>query len=340
MNWPPDLRDPSYAQAVLGAVTQGEHELEWGTLPVAGGGHSIELLFARDAMKIDGVRVNASATLQQQLADALGALLPTPKIMDLAWLARSATVLPVTMPVSSTSAAMVSASQQLDRERANVDTSGIVVQQKTWAIGNSLLTHAGRAMNYGFPVVPNQPGAKWNGIATEACVSFPTRPDLGRVIQGQGWAHDPSHLDYSQVVWLVHRACKVDGADADLASVLLDPTLAPLVSHEGKLDPRVLRQPRVPIFSCPLQHQPSPVAAALPPGGLCPAPPAPIAPTAPAARGLNWFAAALALAGAAAGGGVGVLLARSQGWNRETALLIGAGLGAIAGTVAAPSRQA
>jgi hypothetical protein len=277
MQWPTNLLDASYASSVLKAVTAGEHVLNWAALPVSTGGREIELLFSALPLRIDDVFINVSATLQQQVADLLGAMLPTPKIMDLAWLARAVKMAPVILPIASTSAAMVQASGKLDANLAQLGyQSGTATCQKTWAIGNSLLTHPGKAMNYGFAVIPNQPNNYYSGIATEACVSIPA--SQGRVIQGQGWAHDSSHLDYSQACYLVHRSCRVDGSDVDLATVLQDPTLAPLLSHEGVL--QTLRQPGVSVYACAApkaKAQQMRVQDLAAPGAstMCPTPPRP-----------------------------------------------------------------
>jgi hypothetical protein len=273
MTWPTNLLDPAYATAVLAAVTAGNYELTWTPITATDAGHTIEFLFSARPLRVGGVFVNVSATLQQQLADLLGALLPTPKVMDLAWLGRAATILPFTMPIAATSAAMVTASSALDsRIEAAGNPQGPLALQKTWCIGNSLLAHPGKAMNYGFFCIPNQPNNYYSGIGTEACVSFPLDPKRGRVIQGQGWAHDPSHCDYSQACPLLHRSCKVDGVDSDLATVLQDKTLAPLLSHEGAL--QALRQPGVPLYACAVTPKAMNFAPANEPW-VCPTPPRP-----------------------------------------------------------------
>lgn len=242
MTWPTQLTDPSYSPSVLDAIAQGQYELVWTPITV---GRVVFYINARP-IRIGGVFVNASATLQQQIADSLDALLPTPKMMDAAWLQRGATITPVTLPIASTSAAMVQASAKLDAQMGS--SAGCLLAQKTWCLTNQLLTHPGLACNYGFACIPTS-GTSWNGIATEACVAFPTQPMLGRVIQGMGFAHNVQHLDYSQVGWFVHRNCAVDGQAGDLAHVLTDPTLAPLVSAEGALTVPGLRQPGVPIVA-------------------------------------------------------------------------------------------
>lgn len=263
MNWPTNLLDPSYGSSLLAAVTSANYELSWVPLEVG----PLKLLVTARPLRVEGVFVNVSATLQQQIADALGAMLPTPKLMDLMWLARAATIAPFTMPIAATSAAMLSASEGVDgRITTAGDPSGILVLQKTWCIGNSLAAHPGRAMNYGFFCIPNQANNAYSGINTEACVSI-SNPQQGRVIQGQGWAHDSSHLDYSQWCPLVHRSCMVNDSPSDLVNVLQDATLASLISHEGPLT--VLRQPGVPMFSCPTSR---PSIAFSVPADMCPTP--------------------------------------------------------------------
>ncbi len=274
MTFPASLLDPSYGPMVTGAVVGEEAEIAWTPITASGNGRTVTFLFSARPLRVGGVFVNVSATIQQQCADALGALLPTPKMMDLAWLARGATIPPMVMPIASTAQAMLAASARLDK--AMGDAPGALVCQKTWCIANSLATKPGTALNYGFFCLPTA-GTSWNGIATEACVSFPLQPQKGRVIQGQGWAHNAQHLDYSQVAPFVHRTCQVDGHDADLADVLVDPELAPLVSHEGVLTLPGLRQPGVPIFACKLRGVGAGRAftGAGAPAGMCPTPPKP-----------------------------------------------------------------
>ncbi len=239
---PPDY-GPARDAAILAHAAAGDLEADWTTFTVAG---RIGLTVTGDSVKLAGVRINVSAQVQQQLADAFGAMLPTPKIMDLMWLARAATITPVVMPISSSTAAMVQASAGIDAQIKTAGSpAGILVSQKTWCIGNSLAAHPGKAMNYGFFCIPDS-GTSWRGIATEACVSI-VAPAQGRVIQGQGWAHDIRHEDYSQCCWLVSRQCTVDGAARDLGDVLQDPSVASLLSHEGPLT--LLRQPGVDVFN-------------------------------------------------------------------------------------------
>jgi hypothetical protein len=260
MNWPGNLTDPSYGQMVLDSIAAKNFEHYWVELPVG----PVTLLVSSDALKIDGVRVNVSATLQQQIADALGAMLMTPKIADLAYGARTGTLVPSPAPIASTSAAMVAHSQRVDAQANKLglqaSTSDLLeTVGKHWIIDDDVLSHPGKATNYGW-MLPGGTKSPWQGIAV-----YPSVTGQAMVIQQPSWAHDVSHLDYSQICKLVYRACLVNGQSDDLARVLQDPTLASLVSHSGPV--KVLRQPGVPVFACP-----TPGVGATP-GGLCPPPP-------------------------------------------------------------------
>jgi hypothetical protein len=132
---------------------------------------------------------------------------------------------------------MVDQSAVIDKALAGKDTTSAIVATvgKDWVISNQLAKHPGKAENFGWHFVGDSfGGQKWESAVT---------PSL-RVIQGQGWAHDPSHVDYSQVCVLVKRECVVDGVKRDIRDVMTDPELAWLVSHDGKMS--ITRQPGVP----------------------------------------------------------------------------------------------
>ena len=278
--------------AILGHAAHGDLEVEWVPLYVA---DRLELLVTADAVKLAGVRINVSATLQQQLADLFGALLLTPKLADLVYAARGLSIPPAPMPITSSTAGMQQESAKIDtlvaaaggRDRgAILGTVG-----KHWCITNTLLTHAGKACNYGWFLPAGTP-SPWGGIAIYPSVTLDAL-----VIQQPSWAHDASHVDYSQQCSLVHRSCKLDGVEADLATVFQDPTSAGLVSHEGPL--QLLRQPGVALYSCPLpSHARAMHAAPMPAasGSICPTPPPPevTQPAPPAAPAWGYVAAAAA----------------------------------------------
>jgi hypothetical protein len=280
---------------VLDAIRTGAAKPDYARIALSNESHEGEVLMFADALKVNGVRTSVSATLQQQIADALGCLLLTPKLADILWQHRTAPLLPITGDVVTRTDEQQSAA--IDAALALTSAGDDAIVQtvgKHWVISNTLLSHPGKAENYGW----HFPGATWAGQSWEAAVT----PGL-RVVQGQGWAHDPSHLDYSQNCVLVHRACTFDGQARDLAEVLQDPTLAPLVSHEGPL--KVLRQPGTAILACIIPDTFGEHIAAPPPGAmLCPTPPKPARSIWPAV----WIGLGLAGLGAAAYG----LLSRTR----------------------------
>ena len=245
MTWydvPPGQKDSTnqdwYEQAVLDAVRTGRAQFEYATVTSQAGGHTGTFRVFADALKIDGVRISCSATLEQQVADVLGCCLLTPRLADLAFQQRQVDVKPYPMPIASTVGAMVKESATVDKAVGGrvglVQTVG-----KHWVLTNTLVgKKAGSgqaACNYGWQFSGDLfGGQRWGSAVT---------PGL-RCIQDMGWAHDVHHADYSQTCVLVSRQCTVDGRPADLSAVLADPQLSALVSHEGPL--RILRQPGVP----------------------------------------------------------------------------------------------
>jgi len=286
-------------QAILTHATSGDLEIAWVPLVVMASGHTVEILVTPDAVKLASVRINVSATVQQQLADYFGALLFTPKVADLHYLARAATIPPQPMPITSSTAAMQQESQKMDSALAaagGIESGGILgTVGKHWVIDSALTQHSDKAENYGW-YMPAGTKSPWNGVAI-----YPSVTTKALVIQQPSWAHDPSHVDYSQQACFMHRSCKADGQPADLANVLQDPTLSALLSHNGPLT--VLRQPGVALFSCPSPtlSQSSLVETRTSNSGLCPMPPAPAIATTSSGVGLGAaVAAGAAIVGAGA----------------------------------------
>lgn len=256
MPFPQDT--PSYNAYILDAVRKGNYDVEWLPVTSVGGGHTARFNVMADALKIEGVRVTVSAFLEQQIADLLGASLLTPKIADLLFVEADIAIPPITRDVSTPARmAMMSSTEWMIEQSQNIDKAiisavgslaaakGRIVQTvgKHWCIGNSLdlPVHAGAALNYGW---------HWRQNSGEVCASLiknPTNGQFLRMIQGQGWRHDPSHRDYSQNCVLVQQNCLLDEVQTTLDALLVLPDFASLASHEGVMT--VLRQPGVPVAS-------------------------------------------------------------------------------------------
>jgi hypothetical protein len=230
VQWPKNTSDPAYDALVLSVITAGNFAHTFVPITIGNGVFQV----SADALKIDGVRINASATLQQHIADLLGAYLPTPKIFDQMWAQRAVTVLPCTQPASFSTEAMIKHSACIDAQLVKLAPTAGIVQTvgKTWALSNKLSPTV--AMNIGWHLEKPIPG-----------IPFDPAPTLSgaHMIQSPGTRHNAQHSDYSQIVLLVSRNCTVDGRTTTFASVAQDPSLAGLVSHEGVL--KFLRQPGV-----------------------------------------------------------------------------------------------
>jgi hypothetical protein len=223
-------------RAVLEAVrARNILPIEWWGLRSVFGGHALVMFVSCDALRVgtvaDSVRINATARTAQQIADVLGCLLPTSHICDLVWeqaVVRLPPCIGSAGPDMLTTARMLAhhtcVEAKLAGRRGLVETVG-----KNWVISNQLAKHPGKAANYGWfdPKAPY--GSRPGGHGPH------------RLWQPLGLAHNLEHVDYSQIVRLVHRTCVLDGACRDLVDVLRDPQLAPLASDEG-----AVRQVRIP----------------------------------------------------------------------------------------------
>ncbi|WP_437989266.1 hypothetical protein [Sorangium sp. So ce145] len=190
-------------------------------------------LVSADALRIgdaeDSVRVNASARTTQRIADLLECAMLTTRLCDLVWEQATVRIPPC---IGAPDASMANTSRMLEHHRRLEEQvagrTGLIENVgKHWVLTNRLADRPDRAANYGW----FDPGAAH-------------RYGQHTLWQPLGLAHNPDHVDYSQVVRLVRRRCTVDGAERDLHEVMTDPALAGLVSSEGPL--RVLRLPGVP----------------------------------------------------------------------------------------------
>jgi len=230
---------------ILDAVASGRYAATFSEVISTHGGDEARFYVFSDALKVDGVRVNVSAELQQQVADLIGCLLLTPRVADLIWAQREVTVQPHPRQITSDTAAMVDHSQKIDAELARMSGSPagklICTVGKHWVIDNDLLLHKGRAENYGW----HFDGPNFQGIKGEVTATGLLDNDgvPVRLIQGRGWAHDMREVDYSQTCVLWSSTCLLNGRRAPVEALLKDPRLAPLASHSGAMD--IVRQPGV-----------------------------------------------------------------------------------------------
>jgi len=209
---------------------------EWFPLELRHAGRKIVVGVSRDAMRIGGVRATATADTLWKIATVMGALPLTPRMADQIHQQASVIVAPITRTWWSDgsmakTARMVEQSQAVDS--AVAEGRGLVSGQcKDWVLTRK--ANRDKAANYGWHVRNGGNGAVTSGL---------------RVLQPLSTAHDWKHVDYSQGIRLMSRACKVDGIHRDLGDVLADPELCGILSHEGPimvLDPRRDTEPAPP----------------------------------------------------------------------------------------------
>lgn len=216
---------PAFVDAVRAAKIR---PLDWTPVRLQSDGREVTVYVTADALRVgpegDSVRIATTARVAQQIADLLGAHLPTPIVLDAVAALADVRLTPSTQD-SWRDGSMARVSRMLEHDR---DVSARVAGRrglvdnpgKSWVLSRKVLSSSGMAANYGWHVrTGGYPGATYGT----------------RVLQPFGHAHNWDHVDYSQTVRLMRADCLVDGASRRIVDVLRHPELAGLLSHEGPL---------------------------------------------------------------------------------------------------------
>lgn len=209
--------------AIIRAVERCEFDpIEWVNIDVKHNNSTLVLRVAADALKIDSIRINATARTMQKIVDILGCTFPTAKISDIIH-ANATTTLRACVQSpgndmgnkSRTFIHSGAVEAQLGETRGLVSTVG-----KDWVLTNRLLASPGKAANYGWHD-RNAPYASADG---------------SKIWQPLGLAHTLDYVDYSQTVRLVSRDCLLNGKSTDLFDVLRgSDEIVNAISYEGPL---------------------------------------------------------------------------------------------------------
>lgn len=233
--------------AILSRVAGGNYDpIPWTKLTSSANGHTAELLVTPLPLSLDGVFVGVGAATSQRIADVLGALLVTPRVLDLMWQQRT-----VTVPVFYEGVTGMMSNAKFEKYTADVKSAlskagytGGIAQSvgKPFVLIKSY--PPGMGANYGWHFT----GPTWDGKTWEPSASLGAAQ---RVVQGIGTKHGLNQDDYASTGQYMHRYVVVDGRPMDLVDVLIDPELAPLASHEGAFPTKEsTRQPGVAVFAC------------------------------------------------------------------------------------------
>lgn len=231
----------AYQRIVLEEVLAGRYVAAWTPLEIQRGARKLRIEVLGRPLAVgsaaEPVYVMASATLQQVIADALDALLPTSLVLDEIHRQATGRIPPITHGDWVTDKSMglprrLAEQSEILRAKisAQADPTLLSDAWKTWALA--------LAMKLG-KILEGSEQAFNHGLYTPSATSVTLGGE--HAIQVLGGAHGRYEIDYSQVVILMRGDCVLDGVPMRTANVLRDPATAALLSDEGAL--KVTRQP-------------------------------------------------------------------------------------------------
>ena len=246
--FPDDLK--ARHQFILDSVDSGNYELEWTPIEIESNEHKVQIFVTKDVLKINGIRINVSARLQQQIADILDVSLPTAKISDIIFDNADIILTPNTRTITSSTEAMIEYSQLLDEQIADECTKlGIseftlaATLGKDWCLDNK--ANSTHGVNYGWNI--KSVSNSWKCIPIYPCCSLmkdPVTCIYYKVIQQPSNWHNLDQDDYSQKArYIKKNICILDEETTNLSYILTTPELASLLSYDGVI--KNLRQPGV-----------------------------------------------------------------------------------------------
>lgn len=247
------------------AIADGRIRHRWMDLRATGVGpdgvdHAVTLNVSADAIAIDNVRRSAGAFAVQRIADALDALMMTARIYEQRHVACAAMIDPCVSAFIKRGGTTDNTSDAehdllIDQRLAalNIACPTTVANCGKLFVLDSKCSST-RAVNHGWIV--QRAACKtlrgkisWAGIP----VMNPSwlDPNEWMMIQVRGAAHGFGESgndqdDYSQVALIIKNECELDGKLIDTAVLYTDPTLAYLVTHDGRALPWA-RHPGVPL---------------------------------------------------------------------------------------------
>lgn len=180
------------------------------------------------------IPVMASAITQQLIADTLGCLLPTAKVMDEMYKQAKVKISAISHPNWMTDQSMGLPYRLVEQVDYLISAGACKLNPlifggwKSWILSNKLTQGSTKAVNHGLYLQHPYQGIQMT-------------PGGVYAIQISGGAHNYAHQDYSQCVVLMSNKCFLDNAQRDTAEILKSPTLSHLLSYEGPL--KELRQP-------------------------------------------------------------------------------------------------
>jgi len=248
---------------VVQLVKDGKGQFDWTEVISEHNGHKLYLSVLRDAMKFDdipamtwdykptyvykdgkrveddrmfnGVRLPATAHELQEIADLIGGMLLTPKVIDLIWLTAKIKFDSVVnikgniVAISNIHDVHEAVEAALAKAGGDDGMSLISCVGKYWCLIQQL---ASKGVLHGDETCCNY---GW-------CAKKASGPGLTPGVQcwqRPGFAHNKQHWDPSQTIRLMYRRAllvRADGTeeDVDLHDIAVDPELCGLLTHDAK----------------------------------------------------------------------------------------------------------
>lgn len=245
---------------VVRLVEEGQCRYQWHWITSSHENMHLRIAVMRDAMKFDampkldwfrriqstesefdGIRLPASADELQRIADLVGGMLMTPRVVDLIWLQAALKFNPVinngnpvpdlkyvaTMDIHDVHQRIENRIKKLGGDDGSQLVSCV---GKYWVLINEL---SGKGMIEG----------DWTACNYGWCSTFTNKVGLTEGVtcyQRPGYQHNKQHLDPSQTIRLMYKTAALsrdDGASyesVNLLDVAQHPDTAMLVTHDGR----------------------------------------------------------------------------------------------------------
>ena len=204
---------------ILDQVKNNNYEINWIPIMINHNGNEVIIQVFGDALKVDGVRVNVSAKMQQEIADMVGGSLITQKVADLIYQNAMIKIQPFPQPITTSTDAMIGHSKKIDNQIIKLYSQNNITFDPTihivsntgkhWLLDNKITKS--NAVNYGWFVGSNP----WQSIKT-----YSTKIPGVFVVQPLASVHNSFHVDYSQVCVLMKNVCLVNGVEVEIEEVL------------------------------------------------------------------------------------------------------------------------
>lgn len=190
---------PEYQEAVLNHFN--DIRFEMATLLFEEDGKEIEIKVMTDSLKIDGVRINATAAFQEEIAKRLGLYSMTQKVADKVWDLANQKLHPRTFSETEDDLAIMDTTEvMLKHSKAVDDEIGTNLNRPGWIVAD--------------------PGKYWIPFPNNSGIAnYGWHKPSGGIIQNP-YDHGWFHSDYSQIIRLVSPEVLINGVSHDFNEVV------------------------------------------------------------------------------------------------------------------------